>query len=63
MRTFVWHEQDSFLHRLNPLTKLALTLPVAVLVSTTLEPITPLVIGLLALLTTRVLGRISWAAR
>src|SRR5206468_7213804 len=48
--------------RLNPLTKLALTLPVAVLVSTTLEPITPLVIGLLALLTTRVLGRIPWAA-
>jgi energy-coupling factor transport system permease protein len=62
MRAFVWHEDDSFLHRLNPLTKLALSVPVAILVSTTQEPVTPLVIALLALLATRVLGRVPWSS-
>ena len=49
MRQFVWHEADSFLHRLNPLTKLALTIPVAVLVvAASDEPLTPLVIAAVA---------------
>ena len=58
MRQFVWHEADSFLHRLNPLTKLALSLPVAVLVSLIFEPITPLVITVVAVLATWRLGNV-----
>ena len=62
MKTFVWHETDSFLHRLNPLTKLALNVPVVAIVSLTYEPITPLAIGFLALLAARVLGQLPWPA-
>ncbi|HUE75192.1 MAG TPA: energy-coupling factor transporter transmembrane component T [Chloroflexota bacterium] len=62
MKSFSWHETDSFLHRLNPLTKLVLTLPVVILVSFMFEPVTPLVIALIFVLATRVLGRVPWRA-
>lgn len=58
MRQFVWHEGDSFLHRLNPLTKLALAIPVAVLVVMRDEPLTPLVIMTLTAIATWRLGRV-----
>ena len=58
MRAFVWHEADSFLHRLNPLTKLALSIPVAILVSLIFEPITPLAIAAIATLATWRLGKV-----
>ena len=58
MRQFVWHQADSFLHRLNPLTKLALTVPVAALVSLTDEPVTPLAVAIVASMTTWRLGNV-----
>lgn len=61
MQQFVWHEADSFLHRLNPLSKLAFTLPVAVLVSLIFEPLTPLAIAVVAVLATWGLGRVPLA--
>jgi energy-coupling factor transport system permease protein len=61
MREFVWHEADSYLHRLNPLTKLALSVPVVVLVSLADQPLTPLVIVVLATLTARFLGNLPWS--
>lgn len=62
MRAFVWHEADSYLHRLNPLTKLMLTVPVATLVSLMFEPITPLVIAVVATLVTWRLGHVPLAS-
>jgi energy-coupling factor transport system permease protein len=61
MSAFVWHETDSFLHRLNPLTKLGLCIPVTILVSSAREPTTPLTVAILALLATRVLGHVPWS--
>jgi energy-coupling factor transport system permease protein len=61
MKLFVWQPGDSFLHRLNPLTKLGLCVPVAVLVSFAREPTTPLAVAILALLTTRYLGQVPWS--
>ena len=58
MKQFVWHEADSYLHRLNPLTKLALTFPVAALVSLIFEPMTPLAIAAVAVVTTWRLGNV-----
>ncbi len=58
MRRFAWHDADSFLHRLNPLSKLALALPVAALVSLISEPLTPLLIALAASLATWRLGNV-----
>jgi energy-coupling factor transport system permease protein len=60
MKAFVWHEADSFLHRLNPLTKLAACFLAAVVVSTAGEPATPAIVVLLALGSTRMLGRVPW---
>lgn len=60
MQTFIWHPTESFLHGLNPLTKLALALLVAVEVSTTVEPVSPLAIALLAFCAAKVLGRLPW---
>jgi energy-coupling factor transport system permease protein len=62
VRQFVWHEADSFLHRLNPLTKLALSVPVAVLVALIWEPITPLVMAVVAVLVTWRLGKVPLAS-
>jgi energy-coupling factor transport system permease protein len=58
VRAFVWHEDDSFLHRLNPLTKLAACILAAVVVSTAGEPTTPSMVVVLALAATRVLGHV-----
>lgn len=58
MRQFVWHEGDSYLHRLNPLTKLALSVPVAALVVAYDEPLTPLVVTVLVAVATWRLGRV-----
>lgn len=60
MRSFVWHEEDSFLHRLNPLTKVAISVPVVVIASLAFEPVTPLAIALGALVTTHFVGRVPW---
>jgi energy-coupling factor transport system permease protein len=61
VKAFVWHEQDSFLQRLNPLTKLAACFVAAVVVSTAGEPTTPALVVLLAVAATRVLGRVPWS--
>jgi energy-coupling factor transport system permease protein len=61
MRAFVWYERDSFLHRLNPLTKLAISLPVVVIASVSFEPVTPLSMALAALLVTHFVGRVPWS--
>jgi energy-coupling factor transport system permease protein len=60
MRVFAWYPADSFLQRLNPLTKLLLCFPTAVVVARAQEPYTPVVIALLAVLTTRIVGHIPW---
>jgi energy-coupling factor transport system permease protein len=60
MKAFVWHDQDSFLQRLNPLTKLGACCLAAIVVSTAGEPATPAVVILLALLVTRCFGRVPW---
>jgi energy-coupling factor transport system permease protein len=62
VKAFVWYAGDSFLHRLNPLTKLAINVPVAVLVSMTSEIATPLLVFILAVLTLRLLGRVPLSA-
>ena len=58
MRQFVWHEADSYLHRLNPLTKLALTIPVAAVAVMHDEPLTPLVVAALTAIATWRLGSV-----
>ncbi len=60
MKVFAWYQTDSFLHRLNPLTKFLMCFPTAVVVALAREPLTPLAIAVLALLTTRFLGHIPW---
>jgi energy-coupling factor transport system permease protein len=60
MRAFVWYEDDSFLHRLNPLTKLGISVPVVVIASLSFEPITPLAMAAAALLVTHFIGRVPW---
>jgi len=61
MKAFVWHAEDSFLQRLNPLTKLAACFVAAVCVSTAGEPTTPALVVLLALAATRLLGHVPWS--
>jgi energy-coupling factor transport system permease protein len=61
MRAFVWHDGDSFLHRLNPLTKLLMCFLAAAVVSTANEPITPALVILLSFAATRGLGRVPWS--
>lgn len=60
MKAFVWHEQDSFLHRLNPLTKLLACFLAAGVVSTAAEPVAPATIVVLACVATRWIGRVPW---
>jgi energy-coupling factor transport system permease protein len=62
MKAFVWHEEDSILHRLNPLTKLASCFVAAAVVSTASEPASPALIALVALVATKVLGHVPWSA-
>jgi energy-coupling factor transport system permease protein len=62
VRSFVWHEEDSFLQRLNPLTKLLMCFLAGAVVSTTNEPVTPALVIVLSLLATRGLGRVPWVS-
>jgi energy-coupling factor transport system permease protein len=61
VKAFVWHEEHSFLHSLNPLTKLAACLLAAAVVSTAAEPLTPACVIVLALSVTRWLGHVPWS--
>jgi energy-coupling factor transport system permease protein len=61
VKAFVWHEEHSFLHSLNPLTKLAACFLAAAVVSTAAEPLTPACIIVLALSVTRWLGHVPWS--
>ncbi len=61
MKAFVWYDEASPLHRLNPLTKLAGCLVAAVVVSTASEPVTPAVVAVLGLTVTRLVGRVPWS--
>lgn len=60
MRSFVWQGGDAYLQRLNPLSKALLLVPVVVVASFAFDPLVPLALMALALLATRVLGRVSW---
>ena len=61
MKAFVWHEEHSFLHSLNPLTKLAACFLAAMVVSTAAEPVTPACVILFALSVTRWVGHVPWS--
>lgn len=50
MKAMLWEEGDSFLHRLNPLTKLVFSTAVILLLTAIVDPVTPLVVGGLTLL-------------
>ncbi|MFN8523671.1 MAG: energy-coupling factor transporter transmembrane component T [Chloroflexota bacterium] len=58
MRQFVWHQVDSPLHRLNPLTKLGLSLGVVAIVSFATTPLAPALVAALAIGTTVAVGRV-----
>ena len=60
MRIF-WHRQgETFLHRLNPLSKLAINLLYVVLLSMIVDPITPAVFAIAALIALRTLGGVPF---
>lgn len=59
MRLFLFQEGDSFLHRLNPLTKLGASLPLWVALSLVTDPVTPTVFLTLAALALWLLGGVS----
>jgi energy-coupling factor transport system permease protein len=56
VRFQLFYETDSFLHRVNPLTKLAFTILVMVILTLVVDPITPLAITLVGLVTIVTLG-------
>lgn len=58
MRTSLFYEHDSFLQRLNPLTKLAFAIGLIVLLTAIVDPITPLVLSAMTLLAVWRLGRV-----
>lgn len=58
MKLFLYIEGASFLHRLNPLTKLVFVGSVMIALTLIVDPITPLIVAFLVLLTMIVLGRI-----
>jgi energy-coupling factor transport system permease protein len=58
MRLFVYREGDSFLHRLNPLTKLVFASLVMLLLTVIVDPITPFMVALALLIATSTLGRV-----
>jgi len=58
MRFQLFYETNSFLHRLNPLTKLAFTVLLMVLLTVVVDPITPLAVTFLGLVTIVLLGRV-----
>jgi energy-coupling factor transport system permease protein len=59
VRLFLFQERDSFLHRLNPLTKLAVTLPMWIVLSLVTDPVTPLCFIALSTLVLWLLGGVS----
>jgi energy-coupling factor transport system permease protein len=61
MRFQLFYETDSFLHRVNPLTKLGFTIGMMVLLTLIVDPLTPLVIAVLGVVTLRILGGVPLA--
>ena len=59
MRLFLYQEHDSFLHRLNPLTKFAVNLPMWIVLSLVTDPVTPVVFVVIVTLALWWLGGIS----
>jgi energy-coupling factor transport system permease protein len=59
VRLFLFQERDSFLHRLNPLTKLAVTLPMWLVLSLVTDPLTPLTFIALSTLVLWLLGGVG----
>jgi energy-coupling factor transport system permease protein len=60
MRILVYDERDSFLHRLNPLTKLAFASLILLGLTAIIDPVTPLLVSILLLVTIWRLGQIGW---
>jgi energy-coupling factor transport system permease protein len=58
MRFLLFYETDSFLHRVNPLTKLVFTTVVMVLLTAIVDPMTPVAVTMLGLLAIVLLGHI-----
>jgi energy-coupling factor transport system permease protein len=56
MRFQLFYETDSFLHRVNPLTKLGFTMVVMVVLTLIVDPITPLAVAALGIVALRLLG-------
>jgi energy-coupling factor transport system permease protein len=61
MRSQLFYETESFLHRVNPLTKLAFTVLVMVLLTIIVDPITPLTVALIGISSIVAFGRIPLA--
>ncbi len=62
MKLFLYIEADSFLHRVNPLTKLVFVGAVMLLLTMIVDPITPLAVTALALIAIVLPGRVPFAA-
>jgi energy-coupling factor transport system permease protein len=60
MKLFIFYQSDSWLHRLNPLTKLAFAGLLMLMVTVIVDPITPFLAATLTLLAILALGRIRW---
>jgi energy-coupling factor transport system permease protein len=58
MRFQLFYETDSFLHRVNPLTKLTFTVVMMVLLTLIVDPLTPLAVAALGLAAIVLLGRV-----
>jgi energy-coupling factor transport system permease protein len=58
MKVFAFRDGDSFLHRLNPLTKLAFAVVMLLVLTIVADPATPLILTVLLLLTLAWLGRV-----
>jgi energy-coupling factor transport system permease protein len=59
MRLFLYQERESFLHRLNPLTKFVVNVPLWIVLSMVTDPVTPLAFVVLVGLVLWVLGGMS----
>lgn len=58
MKVFLFDERDSFLHRLNPLTKLVAAVVIFIGLTAIVDPVTPLLITALTFLAIWLLGRV-----
>jgi energy-coupling factor transport system permease protein len=61
VRFQLFFETDSFLHRVNPLTKLAFTVVIMIVLTVVVDPITPLAVACLGIASIVVLGRVPLA--